>query len=258
MEFKQAFYTSDRIKKLSMFYRTRLDRVYYTDENIELNRILSIMEEIIKPGDTCLDLGSNIGTMTLVMSILCYPGKVIAVEPELDNVLLLKENLKANNITNVLIKQVAIWNENTTKILYKNKFNFGDHRISDHILRGRAFKLIKNKKSIENINREEVNTINLDFISEELGKIDFIKSDIQGSEYAMFQGGQNLFAKNKDCVVITECWPVGLGEHYDAFCNTVFNLFNNVEMIDTGEKILNADTLKAFEGDECNLLLRNI
>jgi FkbM family methyltransferase len=57
------------------------------------------MREVIKPGDCILDIGANVGQMTLEAALLVGPtGKVVAVEPAPGNLRLLHRHLEANKI----------------------------------------------------------------------------------------------------------------------------------------------------------------
>ncbi len=55
------------------------------------------LREVVRPGMTVIDIGANVGQMTLEMAELVGPaGKVIAIEPAPGNVELLREHVRAN------------------------------------------------------------------------------------------------------------------------------------------------------------------
>lgn len=67
----------------------------------------------IKKDDIVIDFGANVGDFTVKAGkLLNGTGKIIAVEPNHENVELLKENLKLNNINNVEIYECAITDRN--------------------------------------------------------------------------------------------------------------------------------------------------
>jgi FkbM family methyltransferase len=68
-----------------------------------------MLERILRPGMTVLDIGANIGYYALMELALVQPGgRLIAVEPSPSNVALLKRNLALNGYADVEIHQAAI------------------------------------------------------------------------------------------------------------------------------------------------------
>ena len=53
----------------------------------------ALWRKLVKPGDTVLDIGANIGALTLPLSDMVGPtGRVFAFEPHPQNFMLLKQN----------------------------------------------------------------------------------------------------------------------------------------------------------------------
>ena len=74
--------------------------------------ILDVMQRTIKPGDTVLDVGANIGFHTIHCSRWVGPnGTVMAFEPDPANVALLEHNLERNSCQNVQVHAVALSNQ---------------------------------------------------------------------------------------------------------------------------------------------------
>lgn len=64
--------------------------------------VCRLLKEYIKPGNTCIDIGANVGTNTLLMAKLAGPkGSVYAFEPNPGYFQRLKENLALNDFENV-------------------------------------------------------------------------------------------------------------------------------------------------------------
>jgi FkbM family methyltransferase len=151
----------------------------------------------IKPGQTIVDIGANIGYYTLLFSKLTGPhGHVYAFEPEPENIFLLKKNLEINSIKNVTVIEKAVdVCESSTK-LFINKKNRGNHRIFDSG---------DHRKSIN------IQTTSIDKFFENINvPIDWIKMDIEGAEYRALQGMKNFLQKNNHLVLVTEIFPEGL------------------------------------------------
>ena len=57
----------------------------------------------IETDDVVLDIGAHIGLFTLFASQFCTNGKIYCFEPIKENFELLQENIKMNNLENVII-----------------------------------------------------------------------------------------------------------------------------------------------------------
>ena len=63
----------------------------------------------LKPGDTFVDVGANVGYFTLLASDLVGPtGRVVAVEPSAATRRLLERNVSSNHVANVRIVEAAV------------------------------------------------------------------------------------------------------------------------------------------------------
>lgn len=73
----------------------------------------TLLVRYVRPGDTVLDIGANVGFFTLLLSKLVGPsGHVIAFEPLPRNVLILKRHLELNAVTNVTVVTSALSDRN--------------------------------------------------------------------------------------------------------------------------------------------------
>ncbi len=148
----------------------------------------------LKKGDTFLDIGAGIGCYTVIASkIVGDEGKVIAFEPDPQYFEFIQKNLKENKCDNVLLFQKAVLNR-TGKTKFYLREKIGDNRVEEvnYFLAG-DFKV---RDCIE------VETIKLDELLNE--RIDFIKMDIEGSQYLALEGMMNLIRKNPQVKMITE------------------------------------------------------
>jgi FkbM family methyltransferase len=157
----------------------------------------ALFKREIKPGQTVLDIGANIGYYTLIAAKLAGPkGKVYAFEPDPDNFALLKKNVETNGYNNVVLVNKAVSDKTKTAQLFLNKTNKGDHRLYD------------SKDGRPSIS---VQTIKLDDFFKKLDKkIHFIKMDIQGSEASALSGMRNLIRRNSSLKLVTEFSPGSL------------------------------------------------
>jgi FkbM family methyltransferase len=73
--------------------------------NMRLHRLL---DRAIRPGDTVVDVGANVGYNTVYAAARVGPhGRIVAVEPAADNVAVLRENIAANALHNVTVHETA-------------------------------------------------------------------------------------------------------------------------------------------------------
>src|SRR5690606_19584442 len=75
------------------------------------------ISSLLNDGDVAVDVGANVGILTLFMSKLVgRKGKVYAIEASRKNIEILKQNLHLNNIKNITTIECAV--SDTSGILY--------------------------------------------------------------------------------------------------------------------------------------------
>jgi len=108
---KNKQYIKRRIYNYSMYLDARdpgISRTLLLFGQREIEHRI-ILERVLKPGMTVLDIGANIGYYTVMESKWVGPtGRVIAVEPSFRNVDLLRRNINLNRCDNVCVFHCAI------------------------------------------------------------------------------------------------------------------------------------------------------
>jgi FkbM family methyltransferase len=184
----------------------------------------ALAEKEISKGNVVIDIGANIGYYTLIFARLVgESGKVFAFEPDPENFALLKKNVELNHYKNVVLIQKAASNVSGKAQLYLSKENKGDHRI---------YNSHDGRESLE------IETIKLDdYFKEFIGKIDYIKMDIQGAEAMAIQGMSALLNFNKNVKIVSEFWPFGLKKFgVEGFEYLKLLLKDNFVIFDINEK----------------------
>jgi len=93
---------------------------------------IELLCSFVQPGDCVLDVGANIGLYSLALSRAVGPeGRVIAVEPDPDNLALLRRNLQTNGCANVSVVSDALGDESKDVLLYESNDNRGALSTSD-------------------------------------------------------------------------------------------------------------------------------
>ena len=76
----------------------------------------------LRPGETVMDVGANIGCFTLYAAHRVGPGgRVIAIEPETETFLQLQRNIALSGLENVVARQGAVAARRGTATLYKDE-----------------------------------------------------------------------------------------------------------------------------------------
>ena len=152
---------------------------------------LKRFSELVKNGDTVLDIGANVGVFSLLGSKLVgETGKIYAFEPSQNTFNALTENLSLNNIKNVFPQRLAL--SNTEGVIHlgaveNDALNFID---------------VKNKNTAGEA--VEMTTLDKWLKINNLNKIDFIKIDIEGAELLCFKGAIEML-KNAPPTILMEC-----------------------------------------------------
>lgn len=155
--------------------------------------ICRYMEQTLKPGNKVLDVGSNIGFLSLLSAHLVGPtGKVDAFEANPDVYNKLFENALINGFKNIITcHNNAVFNEAKTL-----NFTWNSHRDG-------SGRIVSNNQANLAEKSCEVKSVVLD---EMFGDqhIDFIKVDTEGAEPFVLNGAKQVISNNPKIHVIFE------------------------------------------------------
>lgn len=155
--------------------------------------LMHIIKQELKPGMTVIDLGANIGYLTLIMADLMKgKGVLYAIEPDPRNVSLLEYNITANKYKFIERYNLAISNKTG-----KSKFCVaGSSNLSS----------MTKTKSTKKVVQVKTNMLT-DFIKGRKFP-EFIKMDVEGHEVEILDGAYELFKKNNfPCKIVMEIHP---------------------------------------------------
>jgi predicted RNA methylase len=81
--------------------------------------VVRVGSESLSPGNTVLDVGANLGQMTVLFARAVGPtGRVLAFEADNYIADLLRLNVGLNGLTNVDIVEAAVWSESDRPLHY--------------------------------------------------------------------------------------------------------------------------------------------
>ena len=153
-----------------------------------------LFKDIVKPGMTVVDIGAHIGYFTRLAGKRVGPrGHVYAFEPDSDNRSLLEKNV--DHYPSVMVRPEAITSKVGSVSFYHVHGSTGCHSTIPH----------------PNTSEFTVPATTLDAFVEarQIPHIDVIKMDIEGGEWAAFEGMQHVL-KQKSLSIITEWKPGAL------------------------------------------------
>jgi len=143
---------------------------------------MNFISNRLKTGGVFLDIGANIGAITIPVCKNRTDIKAIAIEAAPWIFSYLEENVKKNELTNVTLVNKAISDKGQMKVeFYSPREKFGKGSMAP-VFTGEGV---------------PVDTVTLDEISNSLdgNEIGMIKIDVEGFEYFAFLGGKELLQK---------------------------------------------------------------
>ncbi len=151
--------------------------------------LMAVLSALVTRDSVCLDIGANVGPITLALSRLCPDGHVHAFEPAADSFEFLQRNIARNGARNVTPHRLALSDTIGEATLHYNHEFSGGAFISDHLRDGVP---------------EVVTVRTLDAWAESnaLGRLDLVKIDVEGGEGRVLTGGWTTLARFRPTLVV--------------------------------------------------------
>jgi FkbM family methyltransferase len=183
-------------------------------ETFELDRF----ESLVKPGDTILDVGGNVGIWTIIGARRSGPsGRVVTFEPIKSNVDYLARNIELNALANVTVLAKAAGAKAGQIKIYLVDFSSGTHSVG---FGGSRY--------------EEVEVVALDdVVRDEHLKVDVVKIDVEGYEAFVLAGAKTLLTSRPH--LFLEYAPHMLrscGSNPDDLVDLIFDIYDVVYVLD--------------------------
>lgn len=201
------FYLHGSVRKAERNgFRYELDISRLIDHSIyfyKLNELTwNVLFDHIKEDSYVIDVGANIGFLSLQFARLCSKGMVFSFEPDSQNFQNLKKNIQLNHFDNVRIYKNALGATAETVTLYKIfENNPGANRI------------LFTRPDMPH-EQESIDVLVLDAIADDfnISRMDVMKIDVEGFEIFVLQGARNLIAKWRP-ILFVELAEVNLRQH---------------------------------------------
>ncbi|MFO7789306.1 MAG: FkbM family methyltransferase [Bacteroidales bacterium] len=173
------------LRFVSKWYIWLVDKGFFKKKHPEIH----YLPEVIHQGDTCIDIGANLGYYTIFMSKLTGPrGKVYAAEPVPMFIKIWKDNVKKTGYDNMEMLPYALGEtEQTVKMGMPAPEGIVHHGMTKVIDN-------ENKNFSENFEAEMKVP---DKLFADIQHIDFIKIDIEGYEYPVLKNMIKTLRKHR-------------------------------------------------------------
>lgn len=156
---------------------------------------LFYLQQLIKPGFICIDIGANVGYYSTMLSRLCGDtGHVHAVEPVQLFQSVFNRNMRVFNCTNVTLHPVALGGS-TSAITMGTP-------VIDGVFRHGLTHVVEAGEDTTGMHTYSVNMERPDDLFASLQRVDFMKCDVEGYEVFLMPHFTNLIAKFKPLIQI--------------------------------------------------------
>jgi FkbM family methyltransferase len=190
--------------------RSSAQRLLYLEGERFVNEA-ALVKSLLKPGGTVVDVGANIGYITMLCArAVGTRGRIIAFEPEPDNLVELRMNVECNGLSNIEIRTSAV-GAGTGEVVFARGINGGvcsDPAASDAI---------------------RVSIVALDTAL--TGTIDMIKIDVEGYEGEVLAGAKETIRRERPAMFI-EIHPALLpqGHSVQGILDFLDAYYENIEI----------------------------
>ncbi len=187
-------------------------------ETTELALVASYLQEGMKVAD----VGANIGLYSiLAQKRVGTAGTIWAFEPSRETFQLLERNLELNRCEQVIPLRCGLSDRADVMLQLTSDKGFGD-----------AYRYLKYQHREDepaDPNAEQVPVSTLDKWASDngVGSLDFLKVDIEGGEFRMFSGAQDIIRASRDIVILFESDPQW-SERSGVKQQTTFELLQNI------------------------------
>jgi len=181
---------------------------------------------MIESDDVVFDIGANFGWYSLNIAKKYPNAQIYAFEPVPSSFDVLSRNIALNNLKNVNVFNIGIGKENTVSEFSFNRDISGATSMVNLLDREDAEKIKCDIRTIDSFVQEK-----------NIGKVDFIKCDIEGAEFFALQGGKDVLEKHRPklFVEMLRKWAAKFGYHPNDIIMFMSNLgYNCFEIADGG------------------------
>ena len=154
--------------------------------------IQRLIRTVVSPGDTCLDIGANVGSHTLVMAKqVGSAGRVLALEPHPELVERLQRNICLNELSQVEVIQAAVSNQEGTVKFYG---------FSPGAVQQSTSSLLPDEEASRQLEVPSITGRSLEQNSD-LSRCNFVKIDVEGAEAIVLDEFAGVIERSRPCLI---------------------------------------------------------
>jgi len=200
---------------------------YEFDLTLRVQRFLQNHDRV--SGGTILDIGANMGVISIGMIYNHFAERAIAIEPDPHNFALLKHNVEQNGMSDKIICVRMAVSDVKNKLDFElSHDNFGDRRIRTKTNESYPELYGESSRQVIEVEADCLDNILQTLPNAYTDDIRLIWLDTQGHEGKIFLGGKQTFSR--DIPVISELWPYGIartGMNDELFCDIAKELWSS-------------------------------
>jgi FkbM family methyltransferase len=206
------------------------------------------LQHLLKPGDTFIDCGANVGYFSvLAAQLVKKTGKIVSVEANPTTYSLLERNLSANRVGIPVHCALTTASGEVELFMPIEGGDVYSSLSSGGLLQGQSTKSFKVKGQA------------LDEVIDELDllRVDVVKVDVEGAELEVLRSGDRLLSKFRPTIVMeysTVTWS-GSGANPEKLQNLLNSHSYHIYLLDAQSQSLVPVTQDVWESRYVNLIL---
>lgn len=170
--------------------------------------VLRFMQTACREHSVIIDVGANIGAITLYAAKLVPKGRVLAFEPLPEIMKDLVANVRLNNVNHVSLHQVALGSRATRAQIRPDLTERGSSSLLSYGSSGHEFGALV-----------DIEIRTLDEFTNGLERVDLIKIDVEGYEAEVLRGATQTIARYRPDIVLEYDPESELRAALDRFVN---------------------------------------
>lgn len=155
---------------------------------------IGLLLNLVQDGAVIMDVGANIGYVSLLVSSHCPKSTVIAIEPGPSIMKKLKRNLALNKLENVKVLEKAVGaSEGYSQFFESGSDNLGMSGLTPA------------ENHIGHTTEVCVTTIDQVFSELKLTRLDLVKIDVEGAEIQVLKGMKQVISTQRPWILVEVC-----------------------------------------------------